>query len=402
MSVEAEAKPANDGDAGPSSMQDAAPLDAASVGDLTNAYQATLKALTVQVGIAIQARTRLAAVLSSLRARQQTAQATSTSFRVRDEEVAFLQNCGIVINRRGSAEMEAGLDSLDVSRVVVNQTQIKQLLVQHEAVRQMLARAMREARARFEAQSIAMAQQEAERIAKQQQQQEQNAEVNAASDGQAATVSQEAEKSSGSRSKKDDGKLLGDAIVLDDDDDDDDTPLAASKPGEASANAKQTIDLTSPSGKPGNTNPPAQNEAGIPTNPAALLASLGVSGGALSEALAAVVQPSDQTAKTTTGNETMNLGSFDFNAFGLGNMATSGAPSLSGGANALDGLDFSNMASGGDADIFGDSLLTFNNDQVDGVDLSFLSKLDGSGSGSDNNLLGNIDFSALLGNDGGG
>lgn len=391
----------------PATGHDSTSLDALDVSELGAAYEATFKALAVQVGIALRARTRLHSVLASLRSRQQSAHASSTSCIVGDEEVVLLQQFGIPVERSGPPDLVARLDALDVSRAIVNLTQIKQLSAQYNALGKVLARIVHDARQRLESELPALAKEEADRVA--QQETTNSSDARQTLDAGQTDLVQQATDDVEAKAEKDNNKF-GDAIVLDDDDDDDDVPLAGSNSTTSQAQPS-TIDLTSPSLKPASSNATSQKSSdavdtnNLPNNPAALLASLGVSGGALSQALAAVGQSSSNdvanvstassaASAAATVNEPMNLNSFDFNSFGLTGLPNAGDGQPSGNLN-FDGINV-----GGDADMFGDSLLNFNNDQADGVDLSFLSKLDG-GSGSDsNNLLGNIDFSALLGNNG--
>lgn len=384
---------------------------AADVGVLAIDLEATLKALLVQVGIALRARVRLQSSLDAVRAKQQSAQAEEREAKLTDDELMFLQQFG----------QHNGSGAVDVRIAIPNYKALERECIRYRALTRLLSHIIQQAKDVLQVQlPIALEREEKEREqqrikeeqeaerrqqrqAEEQQQQEQQKESPAQPSAQAAHHSEADTKVDGARP---------DAINLDDDDDDDDLPLAGrptaaprhtetdgAKPAEA--RSSDAIDLTEESPTVKFTPlPSVSGPDGVTaraTDPATLLAQLGAAVSGASSA------PTGTDATTSAGgfsapiatSQPMALDNFDFSSLGMNNSL--GDLGISSGGTGLD-----EMAG---ADGMDDSLLNFNADQFDGVDLSFLNNLGGSGDGggadassSDNNLLGSIDFSGLLGN----
>ncbi|PWN32985.1 uncharacterized protein FA14DRAFT_162167 [Meira miltonrushii] len=402
---------------------------------IARAIDQTLKALLIQIGIAIRARVRLNNVLESIKTRIQFQAdipanvTTNPSSLFSGEELIILQQFGLQPEKI-ILSSQSGIP-INIGKTVPNYEALERECVRYRALTSQLAFIVDHARHSLQS----ALPQALEREAKQQEEQRikdqlaaaEAAEAQRIKDEQAAKAAEEAAAKQAQSAPAPAAKEGGDAIVLDDDDEDDDVPLAG-KPTNAnsSSNNNDAIDLTdeSPANKvvplPATSTvvPASEPSTGaLPTDPAALLAQLTA---AVSGSSTFASNKDGQSTTTSQPSDGNALSNFDFSSFGLSNpMDTTANDKDASNPNTMDnmfgdigtslnmGYDGSNdAANGGLGDV---NLLNFNPEQFEGVDLSFLNNLGGgSGDGgtsnneNDSNLLGNIDFSALLGGGGGG
>lgn len=405
----------------------------ANIKTIARAIDQTLKALLIQVGIAIRARARLNNILESIKTRIQfqadipVTVTPNPSSLFTGEELIVLQQFRLQPEKVILAS-QSGLP-ISIGKTVPNYEALERECMRYKALISQLAFIVDHAR-----NSLQLALPHAlEREAKQEEEQRIKDQLAAAEAAEAQRIKDEeaaktaaAEAAKQAQSASAPVKEGADAIVLDDDDDDedDDIPLAGIPAG--NANQNNAIDLTdeSPASKvvplpPTSTSVPASgtnaeaNSGSLPTDPAALLAQLtaAVSGSSTINT-DSFAPPNKDGQPSSAGNA---LSNFDFSSFGLSNpIDTNSNDKDASNPNTMDnmfgdigtslnmGYDGSNdaVANGGLGDV---NLLNFNPEQFEGVDLSFLNNLGGgsedggTSNENDSNLLGNIDFSALLG-----
>lgn len=332
--------------------------------ELSTEIDSTLKAVLVQVGQSLRARSRLQSTLQLVRAK-----AASPLHQLSDEDLVLLQQY-----QGGQGQGVPGLKALERECVRYDGL-VKALGSWIGAAKDALEEEMKRATARETELK------EAKRVKDEQRSEQVNLEV----DAEAARLAA-GQQSSPALAEE---QKTSSAIVVDDDDDD--VPLAtrpanetqSQDQGQTQLPVSAAIDLTDDSPAGGkklalaDEMPPSSSGVMPPTDPTALLASLTGAGPNTSQG--------NETAGVTSA---MALDNFDFGQLGLQQM---------GGMDAFAG-------SGQASDFQSDQLDGFNMDFLDfnamaGDDANMGIEAGAGGMVDSSNLFGNIDFSSILGGD---
>ena len=333
--------------------------------ELSTEIDSTLKAVLVQVGQSLRARSRLQSTLQLVRAK-----AASPLHQLSDEDLVLLQQY-----QGGPGQGVPGLKALEKECVRYDGL-VKALGRWIGAAKDALEEEMKRATAR-EAEA-----KEAKRVEDEQREAEQ---VKVEAGTAQSAVGQQTSPGLAEEEK------TSSAIVVDDDDDD--VPLATRPANETQAQPQDqgqaqlpvsaAIDLTDDSPAGGkklalaDEMPPSASGFMPPTDPTALLASLTGAG-----------PNTSQGNETAGGTSAMALDNFDFGQLGLQQM---------GGMDAF-------AASGQATDFQSDQLDGFNMDFLEfnamaGDDANMGIEAGAGGMVDSSNLFGNIDFSSILGGD---